>query len=55
MFRIPRDCSIDFVDQVADVYRCWRCNWHESLQATLIREDRNTGKALHLSMLDVTP
>ena len=31
MFRIRRDCSIDVVDDVADVYRGWRCNWHESL------------------------
>src|SRR5215831_10151264 len=55
MFRIPCDCSIEVVHHVADVYRCWRCNWHESLQATLIHEDWNTGKALHFSMLDVTP
>jgi len=55
MFRIPRNYSIDVVDHVADVYRCWRCNWHESLQATLIHEDWSTGKALHFSVLDVTP
>ena len=54
VFRIPRNCSIDVVDHVADGYRCGRCNWHESLQAALIREDWNIDEALHLSMPDVT-